>query len=206
MKSKTMKLLHIDASILGSHSVSRQVSSEVVARLLSLTQGIEVTYRDLAAAPLAHLSGDHLAAAMGAVPESPAMQEDISDSLAVLEEFLAANVVVIGAPMYNFTVPTQLKAWIDRILVAGKTFKYSAEGVEGLAGGKRVVLALSRGGFYGAGMPAAGHEHLESYLRAVFGFIGIEPQVIIAEGIAMGPEFREKALLGATEAVGRLEA
>jgi FMN-dependent NADH-azoreductase len=134
------------------------------------------------------------------------MQEDISDSLAVLEEFLAANVVVIGAPMYNFTVPTQLKAWIDRILVAGKTFKYSAEGVEGLAGGKRVVLALSRGGFYGAGMPAAGHEHLESYLRAVFGFIGIEPQVIIAEGIAMGPEFREKALLGATEAVGRLEA
>ncbi len=201
-----MKLLHIDASILGSHSVSRQVSSEVVARLLSLTQGIEVTYRDLAAAPLAHLSGDHLAAAMGAVPESPAMQEDISDSLAVLEEFLAANVVVIGAPMYNFTVPTQLKAWIDRILVAGKTFKYSAEGVEGLAGGKRVVLALSRGGFYGAGMPAAGHEHLESYLRAVFGFIGIEPQVIIAEGIAMGPEFREKALLGATEAVGRLEA
>jgi FMN-dependent NADH-azoreductase len=206
MKGKTMKLLHIDASILGSHSVSRQVSSEVVARLLSLTPGIEVTYRDLAAAPLAHLSGDHLAAAMGAVPESPAMQEDISDSLAVLEEFLAANVVVIGAPMYNFTVPTQLKAWIDRILVAGKTFKYSAEGVEGLAGGKRVVLALSRGGFYGVGMPAAGHEHLESYLRAVFGFIGIEPQVIIAEGIAMGPEFREKALLGATEAVGRLEA
>jgi FMN-dependent NADH-azoreductase len=201
-----MKLLHIDASILANNSVSRQISSEIVARLRALTPGIEVTYRDLAAAPLSHLSADHLAAAHGAVPESPVLQKDISDSLAVLEEFLAADVIVVGAPMYNFTVPTQLKSWIDRILVAGKTFKYSAGVLEGLAGGKRVVLAISRGGFYGPGTPGAAHEHSEAYLRDVFAFIGIDAEVIAAEGVQMGPEIREEALLGATAAVGRLEA
>ena len=91
----------------------------------------------------------------------------------MLEEFLAADIIVLGAPMYNFTIPSQLKAWIDRILVAGKTFKYCAQGVEGLAGNKRVIVAISRGGFYGPGTPAAVGEHLETYLRWVFGFIGI---------------------------------
>ena len=112
----------------------------------------------------------------------------------MLEEFLAADIVVLGAPMYNFTIPSQLKAWIDRILVAGKTFKYSAQGVEGLAGNKRVIVAISRGGFYGPGTPAAVGEHLETYLRWVFGFIGIQnPEFISADGIQVGPEHREKA-------------
>ena len=122
--------------------------------------------------PLAHLSGSHLAAGQGAAPEA-SLQADIAAGQAVLEEFLAADIVVLGAPMYNFTIPSQLKAWIDRILVAGKTFKYGAQGVEGLAGNKRVIVAISRGGFYGAGTPAAVGEHLETYLRWVFGFIGI---------------------------------
>jgi FMN-dependent NADH-azoreductase len=116
-------------------------------------------------------------------------------SAAVLDEFLAADIVVIGAPMYNFTVPTQLKAWIDRILVAGKTFRYGPQGVEGLAAGKRVIVAISRGGFYGYGTPAAPAEHLETYLRAVFGFIGItNPEFIIAEGVQIGRDQREKAI------------
>ena len=120
----------------------------------------------------AHLSGPHLAAGQGATPEA-SPQPDIAAGQAVLEEFLATDIVVLGAPMYNFTIPGQFKAWIDRIPVAGKTFRYSAQGVEGLAGNKRIIIAISRGGFYGAGTPAAVGEHLETYLRRVFGFIGV---------------------------------
>jgi FMN-dependent NADH-azoreductase len=202
-----MKLLHIDSSVLGPHSVSRQVSAAIVDRLQKATPDLNVTYRDLTATPLAHLSGSHLAASQGAVPEATALQQDLAAGQAVLEEFLAADVVVIGAPMYNFTIPSQLKAWIDRILVSGKTFKYSAQGVEGLAGNKRVIIAISRGGFYGAGTPSAVGEHLETYLRYVFGFIGIaNPEIIVAEGVQVGPEHREKALESALTAATKLQA
>jgi FMN-dependent NADH-azoreductase len=202
-----MKLLHIDSSVLGSHSVSRQVSAAIVDRLYKATPALEIVYRDLTATPLAHLSGSHLAAAQGAVPDAVALQQDLAAGQTVLEEFLAADIVVIGAPMYNFTIPSQLKAWIDRILVAGKTFKYSAKGVEGLAGNKRVIIAISRGGFYGAGTPSAAAEHLETYLHSVFSFIGIaNPEIIVAEGVQIGPEQREKALESALTAATRLRA
>jgi FMN-dependent NADH-azoreductase len=126
---------------------------------------------------------------------------------AVLAEFLATDILVLGAPMYNFTLPTQLKAWIDRWLVAGKTFHYTDKGAQGLAGGKKVYLALSRGGIYAPGTPAAGAEHLESYLRTVFAFIGIpEVTVIVAEGVAYGPEARAKSLAAALEAAAALPA
>ncbi|KIZ32804.1 FMN-dependent NADH-azoreductase, partial [Rhodopseudomonas palustris] len=142
-----MKLLHIDSSVLGALSVSRQVSAAIVERLSGATPGVEIIYRDLAATPLAHLSGAHLAAAQGAAADT-ALLPDLAAGQAVLEEFLAADIVVIGAPMYNFSIPTQLKSWIDRIAVAGKTFRYDASGVhQGLVGGKRVIIALSRGNF-----------------------------------------------------------
>jgi FMN-dependent NADH-azoreductase len=202
-----MKLLHIDSSVLGPHSVSRQVSAAIVDRLQKATPDLNVTYRDLTAAPLAHLSGSHLAAAQGAVPEVAALQQDLAAGQTVLEEFLAADIVVIGAPMYNFSIPSQLKAWIDRILVAGKTFRYSAQGVEGLAGNKRGIIAISRGGFYGAGTPSAAAEHLETYLHSVFSFIGIaNPEIIVAEGVQIGPEQREKALESALTAATKLRA
>jgi FMN-dependent NADH-azoreductase len=201
-----MKLLHIDSSVLGPHSVSRQVSAAIVDRLRQATPTLEITYRDLTLTPLAHLSGPHLAAAQGGAPEA-ALQQDLAAGHAVLDEFLAADIVVLGAPMYNFTIPSQLKAWIDRIVVAGKTFKYGAQGAEGLAGDKRVIVAISRGGFYGAGTPAAVGEHLETYLRWVFGFVGVaNPEFISADGIQMGPEHREKALTGALQAVADLRA
>jgi FMN-dependent NADH-azoreductase len=201
-----MKLLHIDSSVLGPHSVSRQVSAAIVDRLRQATPTLEITYRDLTLTPLAHLSGPHLAAAQGGAPEA-ALQQDLAAGHAVLDEFLAADTVVLGAPMYNFTIPSQLKAWIDRIVVAGKTFKYGAQGAEGLAGDKRVIVAISRGGFYGAGTPAAVGEHLETYLRWVFGFVGVaNPEFISADGIQMGPEHREKALTGALQAVADLRA
>jgi FMN-dependent NADH-azoreductase len=202
-----MKLLHIDSSVLGPHSVSRQVSAAVVDRLARATPGLDIVYRDLTTTPLGHLSGSHLAAAQGSAQPDSALEADVAAGQAVLAEFLAADVVVIGAPMYNFTIPSQLKAWIDRIVVAGKTFKYSDKGAEGLAGNKRVIIAISRGGFYGAGTPAAVGEHLETYLRWVFGFIGVaNPEIISADGIQMGPAVREQALAGALQAVTNLRA
>ena len=169
-----MTVLHIDSSINGEASASRALTRSIVDRL-----GTErIIYRDLAAEPLPHLTE------RGQDPE-------------LTDEFLAADTVVIGAPMYNFTLPTQLKAWIDRIVVAGKTFRYTENGPEGLAGNKRVIVALARGGFYDQGSPAAGLEFLESYLRGIFGFIGIAPEFVTADGLAIGPEQREASLTAA---------
>jgi FMN-dependent NADH-azoreductase len=201
-----MKLLHIDSSVRGPHSVSRQVSAAIVDRLRQATPGLQVTSRDLTQTPLAHLSGPHLDAGQGAPPEA-SLQEDIAAGQVVLDEFLAADIVVLGAPMYNFTIPSQLKAWIDRILVSGKTFKHGPQGVQGLAGNKRVIVAVSRGGYYGPGTPTAIGEHLETYLRWVFGFIGVtNPEFISADGIGVGPEHRERAVAGALKAASSLNA
>ena len=202
-----MRLVHIDSSVLGANSVSRRVSAAVVQRLDRTNPGLEISYRDLSASPLSHLSGSQLAAAQGATTHDAQLERDLATSQAVLEEFLAADIVVLGAPMYNFTIPSQLKAWIDRILIAGKTFKYGPQGPEGLAGDKRVIVAVSRGGFYGPGAPAASLEHLETYLRGVFGFIGVTKlEFISADGVAVGPEHRDKALASALQAATELRA
>ncbi len=129
-----------------------------------------------------------------------------AESQQVLQDFLDADVVVIGAPMYNFTIPSQLKAWLDRVLIAGKTFRYGPDGPEGLVPGKRVILAISRGNFYGEGAPAARNEHLETYLRAVFGFIGIVPEMVVADGVKAGPEGRANAVTAALAGVAALAA
>ncbi|PXW58602.1 FMN-dependent NADH-azoreductase [Methylobacterium sp. B4] len=202
-----MKLLHVDGSILGAHSVSRTVSAAIVDRLRSENPGLAVAYRDLARAPLPHLSGAVLAGAQPNATNTPDIQHDVDLGRRALDEFLAADIVVIGAPLYNFTLSSQLKAWIDRILVAGITFRYGPSGAEGLAGSKRVIVALARGGLYGPGTPAAAAEHAETYLRTVLAFIGITaPEFIVAEGIALGSEAREQALTGALEAASALKA
>lgn len=202
-----MNLLHIDSSILGQNSVSRSLSKAVVERLASENAGIEVTYRDLVAVPIAHLTGLYLAGQDADTQHDQALQEDLSLGGKVLEEFLAADVVVIGVAFYNFSIASQLKAWIDRISVAGKTFRYTETGPEGLAGGKRVILAVARGGFYGAGSPSAPYEHAETYLRSIFGFMGItDIEVIAAEGLAVGPEQRAVATQSALEAISILKA
>ena len=201
-----MKLLHVDASVLGPHSVSRQVSAAIVERLRTATPGLEIVHRDLAAEPLSHLSGEHLAAANGGGAGSETVQNDIAAGQAALDEFLAADVVVIGAPMYNFSIPSQLKAWIDRIAVAGKTFRYGPSGVEGLLGDKRIIIAISRGGLYGPGAPTAAFEHLQTYLQGLFGFLGAKVEFIIAEGVMMGPEQKEKAVADALATAGALRA
>lgn len=183
-----MTILHIDSSISGENSASRQISRSILDRLTATDRGAVVITRDLVAEPLPHLTLDAFA------------------DTSVLDEFLAADTIVIGAPMYNFTLPTQLKAWLDRILVAGRTFRYTADGPEGLAGGKRVIIGLARGGIYGAGTPAASLEHLETYLRAAFNFIGIEPEFVAADGLAIGPEQRDASLRQALGETVRLAA
>jgi FMN-dependent NADH-azoreductase len=190
-----MKLLHIDSSILGSNSVSRLLSAEIVEAQRVRHPGVEVTYRDLGGEPIGHLTGAHLAAAQGAVPETAPLREDLASGHAAMDEFLAADIIVVGAPMYNFSVPSQLKAWIDRLAVAGTTFRYTEKGSEGLAGGKKVIVASSRGGFHGDGQATAFLDHQESYLRGIFGFLGItDVSFIRAEGVNYGPEYKQKAI------------
>ena len=191
-----MKLLHIDSSALGGYSVSRQLTADIVAELKRATPSLTIRYHDLAAQPLPHWT-----------PVADASDPAAVLGTEMLEEFLAADMVVIGAPMYNFAISSQLKAWLDRILVAGKTFRYTANGPEGLAGGKRVVIASSRGGFYGKDTPAAAMDFQEPYLRAAFAFIGINDiEFVRAEGIAIGDEQKAAALKSARSAIGTLIA
>lgn len=191
-----MNLLHIDSSILGEHSVSRQLTKEVVESIRLAEPNASVTYRDVTSATTVHLDGQLLAAKGTPAPERNAQQaHQVSLAEAVMAEFLAADVLVIGAPMYNFSIPSQLKAWIDMITVAGVTFKYGANGPEGLAGGKRAVIVATAGGQH-AGTPT-GIAHID-YLRVLLGFLGISDiRVIAAEGLAMGPEVRDPALAAA---------
>ena len=183
-----MQLLHVDSSILGSNSASRQLTAEVVEAERRRVPGLKVVYRDLATEPLGHISGGHLGAAEGAVVElPPELQRDVVLGQTALAEFLASDIVVVGAPMYNFTIPSQLKSWIDRITVAGQTFRYGPHGVEGLAGGKKVVIVSTLGGMYAAATPGAFLDHQEPYMQNLFRFLGITDITIVrAEGLAMG--------------------
>ena len=186
-----MKLLHIDSSILGEHSASRALGAAVVAARKAADPSLEVVYRDLAASPLPHLSGASLA-------KADPVEVDAADQ--VMREFLEADVVVVGAPMYNFTIASTLKAWIDRLAIAGKTFRYNAQGMaEGLAGGKEVIVASSRGGFH----QASGMDFQEPYLRHMFGFMGIDDITFVrAEGLAVSPEQRATAMQQALASIG----
>lgn len=184
-----MKLLHIDASALGAQSVTRELSAAIVARWLDAVPALTIDYRDLDANPLPHLSAGSLAKA------DPI---EAAESEHVLAQFLAADVVVIGAPMYNFAIPSTLKAWIDRISVAGRTFRYTEAGPEGLAGGKRVIVASGRGGMHAG----ASSDFVEPYMSFVFGFMGIgEVEFVRAEGVAYSPQHRADAIAGALAAI-----
>jgi FMN-dependent NADH-azoreductase len=196
-------LLHVDSSAHGDDSISRSLSAGVVARWREAAPGLTVLRRDLTCAPIAHLTADMFGDPAGEDADADLRRERaLSD--AIVEEFLAADVVVIGAPMYNFAISSQLKAWIDRIVRAGRTFRYTPTGPEGLAGGKRAVIVSSRGGAYSA--PERAHlDHQESYLRQVLGFMGVtDVQIVRAEGLAMGPEHRRRAVAAAEGAVAEL--
>ncbi|MEO8023407.1 NAD(P)H-dependent oxidoreductase [Polaromonas sp.] len=194
------KLLHIDSSILGGNSVSRQLTAQIVASWRAAHPATEVSYLDLAVDTPSHLSAESLGFRMPAgAALSDVQKRENAVSEALVTQFLAADVIVVGAPLYNFTIPTQLKAWIDRIAQVGRTFAYTDKGPVGLAGGKTVIVASTRGGMYSTSEAGNATEHQESYLKVVFGFLGItDVRFVRAEGLAMGDAAKAAALAAAT--------
>jgi FMN-dependent NADH-azoreductase len=194
-----MKLLHIDSSILGTQSATRELGAAIVGKWQRQNPRGQVRYLDLVREPLNHLTGEVLGAESVPLDQrNPELQRDVAAGQRALEDFLAADVIVVGAPMYNFSIPSQLKAWIDRIAVKGKTFRYTEKGPEGLAKGKKVIIVSARGGIYGAGSPAAALDFQENYLRGVLGFLGItDIEFVRAEGLNYGPAQREQAMAAA---------
>ena len=186
MLEHPMKVLHIDSSIMADASVSRQLSQAIVSQLSEKHAQVEVEYLDLATQPIPHLDAEIL---MGQNAEQSALGERI------IQQYLDADVVVIGAAMYNFGITSTLKAWIDRISVAGRTFKYTENGPVGLAGDKKAYIASSRGGVYGENSAV---DFQEGFLKTVFNFTGVtDVEIIRAEGVNMGPELKDKAIAAA---------
>ncbi len=195
-----MKLLHIDSSPLADNSVSRQLTERIVDQWEATHPGTVVEHLDLATDAPTHLNGDSLGFRLGpnAEGQTDLQRRENAISEKLVSQFLAADVVVVGAPMYNFSVPSQLKAWIDRVAQAGRTFTYTDKGPKGLAGGKTVIVASSRGGVYSTNPALAGLDHQESYLRTVFGFFGVtDVRFVRAEGVAMGEAAKTQALAAA---------
>ncbi|MBI2770993.1 MAG: FMN-dependent NADH-azoreductase [Burkholderiales bacterium] len=193
-----MKLLHIDSSPLAANSVSRQLTQRIAAQWRATHPGTTVEYLDLVKDAPSHLNMDSLGFKLGTSADTDIARRENAISEQLVTQFLAADVVVIGAPMYNFSVPTQLKAWIDRIAQAGRTFTYTDKGPKGLAGGKTVIVASSRGGVYSTNPALTGLDHQESYLRTVLGFMGVtDIRFVRAEGIAMGEAAKTQALAAA---------
>jgi FMN-dependent NADH-azoreductase len=207
-KEAAMKLLHLDSSITGQHSVSRVLTAEIIAAQVARHPAAAVVYHDLANEPALHLSPQHIAAFQGAPVESEALGQDLALGAKYIEELFAADVLVIGVPMYNHNIPTQLKSWIDRVVVAGKTFRYTGNGPVGLLPlGKKVFIAASSGGFYSGDSPAKFLEHTVSYLQGVFALIGLNDVTVFrAEGIGLGPEARARAISDATGAIHKFHA
>jgi FMN-dependent NADH-azoreductase len=192
-------ILHIDSSPLGDRSVSRKLTAKVLSELKAKHPDSQVIQRDLGTTPLPHLSGTTISAFF-TPPEQRSAQhvEAVALSDQAIDELMAADVIVIGVPMYNFGIPSSLKAWIDHIVRAGRTFKYGASGPETLiAPGKKVIVVSVRGGIYTEG-PRKAMDYQETYLQTVLGFVGLtDVSFVRAEGIAMGPEAANAAMQAA---------
>jgi FMN-dependent NADH-azoreductase len=200
-----MKILHLDSSVLGENSASRALTRKVAEAWQAAVPGAVIRHRDLGAEAPQHLSPSYFA--IGATPEGERSESQTSElklSDALIEEFLAADAVIIGAPLYNFTIPSGLKAWIDRVVVAGKTFSYGAEGPVGLAGDKKVVIVATSGGKYSESPVDLAHV---GHLKQVLGFLGLKDVTVIrAAGLNMGPDVRAEAIATAEAEIAALFA
>ena len=201
------KVLRIGSSALGDASVSKQVADALIDEMRRLDAGVEVTERDVGAHPVPHLVPERMPAFAGNT-DTPAAAEAAALSEAIIEEVEGADVIVIASPMYNFGITSTLKAWFDHLLRAGRTFRYTATGSEGLVHGKRAIVVVARGGVYSAGGPSAGSDHQEPHLKTLLAFIGITDVAFVrAEGLALGPDAKaagvEKAVAEAREVAGR---
>jgi FMN-dependent NADH-azoreductase len=203
-----VNILHIDSSILGPYSASRALTAEIVSLQSAKYPDADVVYRDLAGERPLHLTSGHVAAFRGGETSDPDLVADLALGDAYLGELFAADIIVIGVPMYNFSIPSHLKAWIDRIVIAGRSFQYGERGPEGLLpAGKKGFVASSRGGVYAAGSPAAFLEHQESYFLGVLAFIGLtDVTVIRAEGLNLSAEAKEASIAKARAEIAALAA
>lgn len=202
----TPNLLFVTSSLFDGQSKSREIAGEFIAGWHKANPNSQVVLRALAPSNIPHLSSDTLAA-LPKPPEARTREENAAVAFAdsLIAEVEAADTVVIAAPMYNFTIPTTLKAWIDHIARAGRTFRYTANGPEGLLKGKKVVVVLSRGGFYAGGAAAAAMDHQEPYLRTMLGFLGLtDVSFVVVEGQAVGPDAAAQGVESARAAVKSL--
>ncbi|HXJ03125.1 MAG TPA: NAD(P)H-dependent oxidoreductase [Micropepsaceae bacterium] len=196
-------VLFVTSSLFGENSKSRGLALHFLQAWRDAHPGTRVTTRDTST--LGHFNGDTLTALMTPADKRSAEQNDavaLADSL--IAEAEAADTIVIAAPMYNFTIPSTLKAWIDHIARAGRTFRYTANGPEGLLKGKKVFIASARGGFYAEG-PSAAMDFQEPYLRAMLGFLGIDDVTFVhADGQAISAEIAAENLRKARDAIAQL--
>lgn len=199
------KVLYINSSVRSNGSLSRQLSGELVAKLAA--QGNTIVERNLATQPVPHLTEEMMGAFFTpAEQRSAEAAATIALSDTLVDELLAADVLVLAAPMYNFSVPSTLKAWIDHVARAGRTFQYTATGPVGLATGKKAYIFTASGGVYSEG-PAAAYDHLSTYLRAALGFLGITDITFVqAEGVALGDDAVAATLAKSRSAIEAIAA
>lgn len=193
------KLLKIQTSLFQNDGQSSQLAEQFASRWLARNPGGRVVSRDLAAGPVPHLDLARFQAFLTAAEErTPEQQQVVAYSDALIEEIASADVLVLGIPMYNFSVPSTLRAYFDHIARAGVTFRYTPEGPEGLLKGKKAYVFITRGGFYG-------EDHSQTaFVRQFLGFIGInDVEIVHAEGLAINEDSKEKSLAGAR---GKIEA
>ena len=200
-------LLHINSSVRTQGSISRLLTSEFVTKWKSAHPEDVIIERDLATHPAPHLTEQVMGAVFTPTPQrSPTQAQDAQVADGLIAELMAADVIVLGAPMYNFSVSSSLKAWIDHVARAGVTFRYSDTGPVGLLTGKKVYVFTARGGVYSRG-PGAAMDFHETYLRAVLGFIGLtDIRFIHTEGLAMGEAAMEHAIAGSRDTIDQLLA
>ncbi len=201
-----MKILHIDSSVTGEASVSRPLTKAAAEQLKGANPGSEYVYRDVVKNTLRHYTAVLRQNGVNLEQVTPEQKAELESGKEILDEFVGADTILLGAPMYNFGIPSQLKAWIDLICVAGTTFKYGANGPEGLCGGKKVIVISTRGGLYGPGSPFEAFDHQQKYLKDVFAFLGVTDfKVITAEGVAYGPEKAQAAMEQAKAQIAELK-
>jgi FMN-dependent NADH-azoreductase len=197
-----MKILQIKSSVFNGNGQSSRLANEFVALLQEQHPGAEVLERDLVTDPVPHLDGARVGAFFAKPETRDAAQKAVIDySDALINELRGADVLVLGLPMYNFGVPSQLKAWFDHLARAGETFKYTEKGPVGLITGKKAYVFAARGGLYG-------DTHSQSeFVRQFLGFIGItDVELVYAEGLAISPESRNNSLAAAQARSQRLAA
>ena len=201
-------LLFVTSSLMGDKSQSRQLAADYVAQVRAATPGLKVVERHLTPETIPHISMDllgGLGASAGTLTPAQSAAVQLADG--IIEEVEAADTIVLAAPMYNFSIPSTLKAWLDHLARAGRTFRYTANGPDGQLKGKKVIVVVSRGGFYAGESPAKGFDFQEPYLRAFFGFLGItDVNFVQIEGQAIGPDVAAKGIAAARSAVAALAA